>query len=337
MSTTDELSQATPFETNEVPERALRLYARLWQFETWLRRMVYIELRAKLGDGWNTSFNKNRPFDADKRLRHMPTPEMNALSYSQLSDLLATIEANWSCFESYFPPQELWKAKLQEISQIRHRVAHFRVGHADDYQRVLQFLRDIDKGFWRFCTSYNSRQPILPQSADPVTSHFLPLDPLPWAEVEANRWARVGFVDKSKVVAVSVDTTSRPWAVHNLSPDGVPGHFYDVMLLAQDRRSFDLPRLLESTRHLHSHAAHLMLDGLAGTFRITLPSVLGASKVIAVLEEFHDLAHNAVGRSANPLAPDSDRLATDWPEYVLGPSDPLSFLDPDMPCTFFGA
>lgn len=337
MSTSGEPASPTPFETNEVPERSLRLYARLWQLETWLRRMVYIELRALLGDGWNASFKTGKPFDADKRLRHMPTPEMNALSYSQLGDLLGLIEAHWPCFESYFPPQEIWKAKLQEIAQIRHRVAHFRVGHADDYPRLLQFLRDVDPGFWRFCTSYNHRRPVLPQSADLVTEHFLPLDPLPWGEIDTNQWARVGFVDKSKVVAMSVDVTSRPWAPSRLSPEGEPGHFYDVMLMAQDRRAFDLPSLLDSTRHLHSHVAHLMLDSVAGSVRLTLPSVLGAPKIVEILAGFYERAKSAAGRSINPLARDVDAFAAEWPEYVLGPNDPLSFLDPDMPCTFFGA
>ena len=31
----------------------------------------------------------------------------------------------------------------------------------------------------------------------------------------------------------------------------------------------------------------------------------------------------------------ADRLAEEWPEYVLGPSNPMTFLCPDMPCSFF--
>jgi hypothetical protein len=32
--------------TAELPKRVVVTYIRLWQLETWLRRMVYIELRA---------------------------------------------------------------------------------------------------------------------------------------------------------------------------------------------------------------------------------------------------------------------------------------------------
>ncbi|MBZ9705356.1 hypothetical protein LB543_01255 [Mesorhizobium sp. ESP7-2] len=31
-----------------------------------------------------------------------------------------------------------------------------------------------------------------------------------------------------------------------------------------------------------------------------------------------------------------DGLALQWPEYFLGPSNPLAFLGADMPCKFFG-
>ena len=104
------------FETRDVPEQSLRTYARLWQFETWLRRMVYVELRALSGDHWAQSIPVDpRPFNADKRLSHMPTREFNSLSYSQLSQLLGVIEKHWDCFQAYFPPQDLWKAKIAEI------------------------------------------------------------------------------------------------------------------------------------------------------------------------------------------------------------------------------
>lgn len=80
-----------------------------------------------------------------------------------------------------------------------------------------------------------------------------------------------------------------------------------------------------------------MLDSVAGSVRLTLPSVLGAPKIVEILAGFYERAKSAAGRSINPLARDVDAFAAEWPEYVLGPNDPLSFLDPDMPCTFFGA
>jgi hypothetical protein len=166
-----------PDQVAELPKHMLSTYARLWQLETWLRRMVYVELRALYGDDWSKGINVDKHLNADKRLTHMPTPEKDPLSYITFSQLARLISENWDAFGCYLPPQNIWEAKLEEVGQIRNRVAHFRSGHADDHARVLQFLRDIDRGFWTFCTSYNNPQPILPATDDPITAHFLPYDP----------------------------------------------------------------------------------------------------------------------------------------------------------------
>lgn len=231
----------TPESVNDVPVRVVNTYSRLWQFETWLRSMVYVEARAKLGDDWARDLRmKPGHLAADKSLTHMPTAEESALSFTQLSDLLALIEAHWECFECYFPPHGLWTAKLSEVKQIRNRVAHFRVGHTDDHPRLMQFLRDIDQGFWRFCTSYNDTHSLLPPKSNPVAKRFLPLDPLPWVEIERRKWARVGFRNKELTVGVTIEFQQRPWATMLDWKRGGPGVLYDVRLFAQDGRSFDL-------------------------------------------------------------------------------------------------
>jgi hypothetical protein len=322
-------------EDYEVPKRALDTYARLWQFETWLRRMVYVELKALLGDGWSQDLKKSESFDADKRLTHMPTPEMNTLSYSQLSGLKDLMGKHWKCFERYLPPQDLWDAKLKEIMQIRHRIAHFRRGHIDDHARLLQFLRDIDRGFWTFCTSYNHGRPMLPQKTDRVTEHFLPLDPLPWGEIRDKEWARVGFVDKTLVIGMTVEVLRRPWAAWESVVEGNPGFLYDFTLTAHDERTFDYPRLLKGTESLHSHVVHVCLSSFENSARLTLPALLGSAKIIEVMERVLDVARYTVGRSRNPIAPQPDELANEWPEHILGPKNPLTFLDPDMKCSFF--
>jgi len=65
----------------ELPQRILDTYARLWQLETWLRRLVYIELRALRGDDWASNVGDTEKMkQADKRLTHMPSPEEDVLS-----------------------------------------------------------------------------------------------------------------------------------------------------------------------------------------------------------------------------------------------------------------
>lgn len=43
----------------EIEEESLIVYARLWQLESWLREMIYVELKAKKGKNW-FNFNKTK-------------------------------------------------------------------------------------------------------------------------------------------------------------------------------------------------------------------------------------------------------------------------------------
>ena len=248
---------------DKLPPERLRTYARLWQFETWLRTMVYVEFRARYGDSWISPLNirSDKPYENDKRLSHMPTRETLPISYMQLTDLLETISVNWCLFKTYLPPRDLWVAKLDEISQIRHRVTHFRFGHEDDLPRVKQLLRDLDKGFWRFCTSYNSTFPVLPPSDDKVIAHFSYLDPFLWTEVQPNRWARIGMADRNIAISAAIEVSQRDW----LSPAGSQvlgeyGYLYDVVFSARNDRRFDSSAFLKNTKHVHQHSCHICLD-----------------------------------------------------------------------------
>jgi hypothetical protein len=332
-----EQNEAMPERLADVPVHMVNCYSRLWQFETWLRTMVYVEFRALLGDAWATGLNPTpSSFISDKALTHMPTAEMNALSYAQLSQLARLVDEHWTCFAGYFPPKDLWVAKLKEVSQIRHRVAHFRVGHEDDYARVRQFLRDVDKGFWTFCTSYNDIFPVVPQVDNPVAAHFLHLDPLPFGEIEPNRWMQIGHRDQSLPVGLSVRLLRRPWATETFE-DGKPGYLYDFYMFAQDGRAFHLPELLAATRSHHASLVHLCIDQFEDSLRLTVPAILGAPAVIALIDYFYDRAMQNVSGSRSVVGPRAEALAAEWPEYVISQSNPLTFLDPNMPCTFFSA
>ncbi|MGF6936973.1 hypothetical protein OKW41_006135 [Paraburkholderia sp. UCT70] len=321
----------------ELPTQNLKTYARLWQFETWLREMVYVEIRAQTGDNWETKVKKAAgPRQADKRLTHMPTREEALLSYAQLSELSRIVADDWSLFEGYFPPKDIWEGKLAEISQIRHRVAHFRRGHRDDLTRVVQFLRDIDHGFWNFCTSYNDAQPILPQDRDPLVKHFFHLDLLPWTQTDDGKWARIGAVDPREPLFVTIEVLRRPWAEWAVPAAGQPGLLYEVRIHARQQRHLDLKRFLDGTKAVHRHLVHICLDGGSKAVRVTIPACLGQGALIDVVTRLVEAAQYCVkpGLFERPDKIVQD-LANTWPEYVLGPQNPLTFLSPDMPCSFF--
>lgn len=127
---------------------------------------------------------------------------------------------------------------------------------------------------------------------------------------------------------------TRPWATPVHSVDGEAGHFYDLNLHSHER-ILDYERLLEATRPLHSHFAHICLGHMEDTVRLTVPTVLGSRKIIEVLEQFLESARYCVSRSRNPIASAPDKLADEWPEHVIGPRNPLTFLGPGMKCSFF--
>lgn len=336
----DRASDERAFSVPELSGNVLETYARLWQFETWLRRLVYVQLRALDGDSWETKIETAKaktPKKHDKDLTHMPTSEDDVLSFVQLSELKRVVSDHWTLFASYLPPQPIWDAKLIEVMAIRHRVAHFRSLHRDDLARVTQFLRDIDSGFWRFCTAYNSPSSVLPQSSDPVVEHFLEFDLLPWRETSDGKWARFGSIGPSERLTMTIEVLAMPWAAWATPIEGKPGFLYDVLMYARGQWHHDFARLLQSTRAIHHHAAHICLDGGSKSFRFTVPACLGADKVKEIVARFHDAAMNT-------LAPGFDErpgsvvqnLADTYPEYLLGPENPLTFLAAEMPCSFFG-
>ena len=332
---------------SRVPEERLSTYARLWHFETWLRTMIYVEFRACYGDSWTSHLERSttNPHDRDKRLTHMPTRETLPTSYMQLADLLKTISCKWCLFDTYLPPQSIWDAKMIEIEQIRHRVAHFRLGHQHDANRVEQLLRDVDEGFWRFCTSYNLEAPVLPPYKDPVTKSLLHLDPFPWNETESGHWARSGIADPDLLVSVQVNVLRRPWlkAPSAESVAGTAGYLYDATLYARNQRKFNYSRFLKATECVHKRLCHICIDSSADTLRITVPAILGATAVTDILAVVVEAAENALAPRAarDEEVAYADHLtqvesfADGYPEYVLGPANPLTFLDPEMPCSFF--
>src|SRR6266550_8206605 len=127
MSREDESDENTLETVQEVPPRVVAAYTRLWQLETWLRQMVYIELKAAFGANWKQQVPQpGGSLATDLRLTHMPTPEESPISYVTFGSLQEIMENNWNLFSIYLPPQDLWSGKLVEVSQIRNRVAHFR-------------------------------------------------------------------------------------------------------------------------------------------------------------------------------------------------------------------
>lgn len=322
---------------SEVDTQSLVLYARLCQLEKWLREMVYIELKVKKGRNW-VNFNKTKStYEAEQELHHIPSADHSPLSYTTFSDLAKLIKNNWDLFTEYLPPQKNWEVKFEEITHIRNRVAHFRRGHQDDLDRLLQLMRDIDAGFWKFCTDYNDIHPILPPDKDPISQKYIGLDPFSYKEVAPNEWARIGSAPDSLRYIVSINMIKRSWAQSSEVIDGTPGYIYDVNIHIKNQQQFDYTRLLTHIKTFKPEIIHICLDNFADSARVTLPAVIGSEKAIDIIDEIIKLTDSSltIRRPMNINDNWVQEFSEEWPEYVLGPKNPLTFLCPDMPCSFF--
>ena len=325
-------------ETYDVPGDSLRIYARLWQLETWLREMVYVELKSALGSNWVSGLKSvEDKIKQDKRLVHMATAERGPLSYMTLGELWEIMSSNWSLFEIYFPPKHLVEVRITtELMQIRHRVAHCRTPHKDDLARVEQFVKDLDQSFWKFTTSYNTEHDIIPADSSPVSAAFIEDDQYPWCNVEGNQWARLGRKVFQARYTITVAWIIRPWLSkpikEPITPN--PGLLYDVNLQALGVASLDYEQILSRTKSFHDRCIHIILDSYSQSLRLTFSSLQLPKDIIEAVEIFRDRVCLGI-RPARDDTSIANQIAARWPEYVIGPSNPLCYLCPDMPGRFF--
>ena len=99
--------------------------------------------------------------------------------------------------------------------------------------------------------------------------------------------------------------------------------------------------------HIHPSLRHIRPENDLATLRIAVPAVLGTTTVVGIFDSLVTAAERDL-RPSVPLTVEEvvgphgggtmvDSLARQYPEHVPGPSSPLTFLDPDTPCSFFNA
>jgi hypothetical protein len=159
-----------------VPADAVLFYGRWFQLETWLREVVYVELRAKYGPAWQEHLEGRAPRRAagDARNAYMASADADdVLAYADVGDLFALIEAQWPLFDRYLLPRRRWAGRSEELRELRNRNAHCRRPHRDDVARLEQTLRDLEGGAWLFYSSYVDARGLSSRSRDPVARAWL--------------------------------------------------------------------------------------------------------------------------------------------------------------------
>jgi hypothetical protein len=232
-----------------VPPEATALYGRWWQLETWLRSLIYVELRARDGVNWAAALPPRAEDRETKDRRHayMATPDAQArLAYLDLSPLLDLLGEHWSLFADSLIDQEVWSGRIVELRNIRNRIGHCRRPHSDDLARLEQTLRDLDSGAFRAVAAFNRQYQPVRELDDPVVDA--------WVRGEHEDAARlVEHADRQYEVRFALRFSRRPWAeplaaVSQVS--GTVGYLWHAVWYV--RSGFvDLRRFWQDISHRH--------------------------------------------------------------------------------------
>jgi hypothetical protein len=308
------------------PHSAQVLYRMCWQIESWLRLLVYVELRASRVD-WDEPLRcaasqwPPTSLASDKKLHHMTTPHSAGISYLTLGQLWNVVSSpnTWPLFAPYFPPQDNAEARIKEVKAIRNRVAHFRCPHPSDVDRLRLFARDMDAGLRKFCSRYTSAKFFANPREDAVATEV------------ANQWGPRGY-------GVEMDLNNGGWLyapephrrnprIHaslsllsheTFRPGSLEGLIYRLEL-SSHQHIFDIPQFFIQTAHIHEEFIHLILPEDHHHIEVTIPAIHGTQKAADLVFDVLDAGLNS---RLGSVAPNRDTLG--WPEYVLWPDHLLT-------------
>lgn len=225
-----------------MPPNASALYCRWWQLETWLRSLVYVELRAESGNAWADVLPKIPPGRQQKEdeFEYMPTSDaQDRMAYLDVGPLFQLTLDHWHLFKSSLLARTVWTGRIDELKTIRNRIGHCRRPHEDDLDRVEQTLRDLERGAFRALSAFNDRSRAEPAGSDAVTDG--------WGNRRLHPTAArlVDHAARQYDTSFRLLCSRRPWA-SPASPgqpiSGVPGYIWHAVWYFRGGRPFDLRR-----------------------------------------------------------------------------------------------
>jgi len=191
-----------------VPFEAIAFYGRWWQFERWLRDMVYLELRAKHGGAWLSLLGCSpaKRAEIDAANSYMASADSNEIiAYVDVSILFDIIAEQWELFELFLPARKRWEGLVDVLGSLQNRNAHCRGPHRDDLSRIEQALRDLEPGAWSFYATFAETTGLTRNSKDPMARHWV---------VSKHDTARrlLKHAESQYDTSFSLKYTVRPWA-----------------------------------------------------------------------------------------------------------------------------
>ncbi|MGA3890670.1 Swt1 family HEPN domain-containing protein [Ralstonia nicotianae] len=318
-----------------MPATASALYSRWWQLETWLRSLVYLELRSATGSVWadmlpGASANRQQK---DEEYRHMRTPDaQDQLAYLDAGPLLQLTLDQWPLFGLYLPTQKIWEGRIEELKAIRNRIGHCRRPHGDDLDRLEQTLRDLEGGAFRATSAFNEQSRPRPEWSDVLVRD--------WIHGEHAEARLIEHANRQYETAFRLSLSRRPWA-ERLAPNERqlgcrPGYVWHACWYFRGGRSFNLAKFW---RDLEFDKGPIML------VCANSPSSLQVS--FSALEDQKEVS-DIIGRSFDAALTNLQHRPTedDYAEWVQRYSNvdprvhvatPWASIDPSTEVSIFGA
>lgn len=239
-----------------MPEEALRFFARWWQFETYLREVAYLELRARDGENYEAAIDKGALSLArrDQENDYMASADRDPLAYLDAGRLLDLIRAHWPLFEKTLLPEERWTAATGLIKTLRNRVSHCRRPHGDDLGRLRQLLRDLEHGARIFYSSATTAEIEVPRR-----------DPMAKAWIKGRHPVAARLLDHARRqydTRFHLHASRRPWAPEATQTiSGVEGYLWHAswILGGRELRAEPLWRSIEERQGTAQRIVHLLM------------------------------------------------------------------------------
>ena len=191
----------------------------------------------------------------DAQFSHMAsTDNENPLAYLDYKQLLMLIGENWQQFASALIHRSAWDGRQEELLRVRHRIGHMRRPHPDDLSRIEQTLRDLERGAFIACASYNRQSmPDMATSGDAVTAG--------WLRQEHPAARLIEHASRRYDTELVIRTSRRPWAELSADLTHAPGILWHVGFFMRNRR-IDVCDLWNDSSFVPARllAVHLVAD-----------------------------------------------------------------------------
>lgn len=320
---------------HHMPPEPLAIFARWWQFETWLRDVAYLELRSRYGIAWNEkvaqAVGRQRQ---DAVFTHMPGADNeNPIAYLDYSQLVSIIDEHRDLFDYVLFEPKSWQGRQEELKRIRHRIGHMRRPHADDLARLEQTLRDLERGAFIACASYN-------RQATPDPAHHSDAMTLGWVKQEHPTAARlIDHADRQYGTRLMVSTSRRPWASSGGSLEARPGLLWHAHFYVRDR-TIDMQTLWRELRSVWPSLVHVLSND-PGQVELTFSAVDGGAVIADAIGYAFDALLFSIKRRPFPETDEeweAWRRRTSTIDYRVLVDSSWSIVDDStLPISMFGA